>query len=150
MSIPESRGKTLFIDIDGTLLKHGKTGTGVIGWVDGSGEFRERDVGVILPGVRDAINRWHGKGYRLILTTARCESTRAVTEKQLRSCGLFWDMLIMSIGGGQRVLINDIKSDGSLSAVALNVPRDGGLESIDEIYQNALKGLGVENPPKEL
>lgn len=133
MSIPKSRGKTLFIDIDGTFEL---------------GEFHERVCVKNLPGVREAFNNWHSKGYRLILTTARCESTREVTEKQLRSCGLFWDVLLMGVGGGQRVLI--IKSDGSLSAIGLNVPRDIGLIDINKIYQQALKGLGVKNLPEEI
>jgi ribonucleotide monophosphatase NagD (HAD superfamily) len=138
----ESRGKTLFIDIDGTILRHGKDGTGAVCMILGGAVVHK--PGVLLDGVRQKFNDWHGKGYRLILTTGRCESTREQTEKQLRDHGLFWDMLIMGIGGGQRVLINDLKSDGSIAAVGVNVPRDAGFGDIDNIYANVLKQMGGE------
>lgn len=144
----ESRGKTLFIDIDGTVLKHGGDGTGAVGMIF-NGSFLNKP-GVLLEGVRQAFNDWHGKGYRLILTTGRCESTREQTEAQLRGHGLFWDMLIMGVGGGQRILINDLKSDGSISAVAINVKRDSGFENINELYTTALKQMGVEKLPTEI
>lgn len=144
-----SRGKTLFIDIDGTLFEHGKDGTGAAYWQVATGRYTVKTPRV-LPGVLEAFNNWHGKGYRLILTTGRCESTRAATEQQLREAGLFWDVLIMGVGGGQRILINDLKSDGAISAVAINVKRDDGVENINELYSAALKQMGVSNPPTEI
>ena len=47
----------------------------------------------------------------IILTTGRKEGMRRITEQQLESAGIVYDKLIMGIGGGARVLINDLKPD---------------------------------------
>lgn len=88
--------KTIFCDIDGTIIKH---------------VHRFSEVGKIpaelLPGVKEKFNEWDSKGYKVILTTARKESARRLTEKQLASLGLSWDYLLMGMTSGQRILIND-------------------------------------------
>jgi hypothetical protein len=133
----ESRGKTLFIDIDGTILKHQKDASGVV--------LKRAEI---LKGVRAAFNGWCSKGYRLILTTGRNESMRSVTEQQLCECGLFWDLLIMGIGGGERILINDITDPEKPKAIAINVKRDEGFEDIDELYHEAKVKAGGSNQNK--
>ena len=45
----------------------------------------------------------------IILTTGRKEGMRRITEQQLENAGIVYDRLIMGIGGGIRVLINDLK-----------------------------------------
>lgn len=103
--------KTIFCDIDGTIIKHVH-------------RFSEvgKDPAEILPGVREKFDEWDAKGYKIILTTARKESARRLTEKQLSSIGLPWDYLLMGMTSGQRVLINDklISSDPD-RAIAINV-----------------------------
>ncbi len=131
----ESRGKTLFVDIDGTVFKHQKNGTGACFYPDMAKEY-------VLDGVVDAFNDWHSKGYRIILTTGRCESMRQRTEDQLRKVGLFWDMLLMGVGGGERILINDVADPEKPKAVAINVKRDGGLANINELYHEAKMRAG--------
>lgn len=59
------------------------------------------------------------------------ESTRRVTVDQLESLGIFYDQLIMGIGGGSRVLINDRKPDGSDTAFSYNVDRNYGIGNIN-------------------
>lgn len=135
----ESRGKTLFIDIDGTLLKHQKNASGVV---------LNRFNPEILEGVREAFDRWSGKGYRLILTTGRGESMRTITEQQLTEVGLFWDVLLMGIGGGERILINDMAYPQQPKAVAINVERDAGFVNIDELYHEAKLAAGAQ--PKHI
>ena len=66
-----------------------------------------------------------------MLTTARPEGCRAATEYQLRSEGLFWDQLVMGLPVGPRVVINDIKPNGTLTARAINVKRNEGLSSVN-------------------
>ena len=44
---------------------------------------------------------------------------------------LNYDQLIMGIGGGQRVLINDLKPDGSLTAGAINLNRNQGISNLE-------------------
>ena len=117
----DSRPKTIICDIDGTLVKHSKPST-VANTV-----YRME----LLPGTLAKLEEWEAKGYRIILLTGRKESMRRVTEKQLRDVGIFYDQLIMGVGGGVRYIVNDIKPNGSESAFAINVERNKGIENIN-------------------
>lgn len=117
----DTRPKTLFIDIDGTLLKH-----------HGSGIGQALVVPELLPGVRERFDEWDRKGYRIILITGRRESERDFTEKQLHTVGIVYDCMIMGVGGGQRVLINDYKPDATdPTAIAICVERNTGILNIN-------------------
>ena len=111
--------KTLFLDIDGTLLKHQHTITDVY-----------LQPAEVLPGVVEKINEWDSQGHTIILVTARKESTRELTEKQLRQFGLAWNHLIMGVGGGRRFLVNDKLNEGDINrAVGINVVTNEGFIS---------------------
>jgi NDP-sugar pyrophosphorylase family protein len=115
-----AKPKTLFIDIDGTVLKHMHSISEV---------YSEEPE--VLPKVVDKINEWDSHGHKIIFVTARKESTRAVTEKQLRHFGLAWDQLIMGVGGGTRILVNDkLNRTDADRAVGVNVITNEGLGSI--------------------
>lgn len=115
------RPKCIFLDIDGTVFMH-----------HGSLSNQAQKQHAILPGVKDKFNTWDANGYYIILVTGRRESMRALTEKQLTDAGLFYDQLVMGIGGGVRVLVNDLKPDGaSETAIAINLERNKGLEDVD-------------------
>ena len=115
------KAKTLFIDIDGTILKHQHTISDVY-----------KQDAKILPGVVEKINYWDSRGYRIIFVTARKESTRDLTVKQLTSFGLAWDQLIMGVSNGQRYLINDKLSDQDPDrSIAINVITDQGFKTTD-------------------
>jgi ribonucleotide monophosphatase NagD (HAD superfamily) len=120
MSYMESdpRPKTIICDIDGTLIDHQAPGTR---------NFKEPSL---LPGVMKKFQEWDAKGYNIILITGRRESARLETEKQISGFGLFYDQLIMGVGGGERILINDVKPTGQRTAFAINVDRDKGLDGI--------------------
>jgi hydroxymethylpyrimidine pyrophosphatase-like HAD family hydrolase len=114
------RIKTIFCDIDGTLIVN-----------NGCGIDKQLDPTLtLLPGVKDIFDDWERKDYKIILTTGRKECLRVETEKQLKSLGLFWDQLIMNISGGERVLINDKKPNNDLTAFAINVDRNVGLKDV--------------------
>ena len=113
--------KTIFCDIDGTLIKHSSP-------IESS---KPNFKAEILPGVLEKLKDWSLKNYKLILTTGRRESQRQVTEKQLSELGITYDILIMGIGRGSRVVINDRKPDGTLTAESYCLDRDCGLESLD-------------------
>jgi ribonucleotide monophosphatase NagD (HAD superfamily) len=116
----ENRPKTLIVDIDGTLIWH-------------SGNLHDQifNPPKVLPGVREKFDEWDRKGCRIILLTGRKESMRQITEAQLASCGIFYDQLVMGVGGGVRVLINDLKANSTTpTAVAINVERNQGLEDV--------------------
>jgi hypothetical protein len=55
---------------------------------------------------------------------------RKATEEQLARLGVFYDQLIMGIGGGDRILINDNKPDGRETAFAINLERNKGIDDI--------------------
>jgi hypothetical protein len=55
---------------------------------------------------------------------------RTQTERQLQEVGIFYDQLIMGIGGGPRVLINDNKPDGKEAAFAINIERNKGINDL--------------------
>jgi dTDP-glucose pyrophosphorylase len=111
--------KTIFCDIDGTIIKH-------LHKFSDLGKFDAE----ILPGVINKFNEWDSKGYKIILTTARKESARAITEKHLNGLGLCWDMLIMGVTSGQRVLINDkLNYKDPDRATSINLITNDGFES---------------------
>jgi hypothetical protein len=117
----ENRPKTLIVDIDGTLI-----------WHSGNLHDQIKNPPRVLPGVREKFDEWDRKGYRIILLTGRKESMRSLTEAQLASCCIFYDQLIMGVGGGVRVLINDLKAGSSTpTAIAVNVERNQGLEEVN-------------------
>jgi len=112
--------KTIFLDIDGCIFKH-----------HGSGMTGQLTSVELLPGVIERFKLWDEKGYKIILTTGRRESSRKTTEEQLQHFGLFWDTLVMGLPRGQRLVINDMKPGGDFTAVSINLIRNKGLGSID-------------------
>ena len=62
----------------------------------------------MLPGVVDKFDEWDSEGHKIVLVTARKESARNITEKALDKLGIPYDLLIMGITSGTRILINDV------------------------------------------
>lgn len=115
-----NKPKTIFCDIDGTILKHAHRYSDL------------KDGQELLAGVLDKFNEWDSQGFRIILTTARKESAREMTEKLLKSFGICWDILLMGIGGGVRILINDKLTESSPDrAIAVNVITDKGFKGVE-------------------
>jgi hypothetical protein len=114
--------KTLFIDIDGTLIYH-----------HGRPNEQTKFSPIVLDGVLEKFGEWNMKGYQIILVTGRRESERAATIKQLEDVGIVYDMLIMGLGRGDRVIINDIKPDSGSTptAIAINIERNKGIKSVE-------------------
>jgi hypothetical protein len=121
MTYTDKRPKTIFCDIDGTLIKH----------VPPSIATNPKHKMELLEGTIEKLLEWDKKGYNIILTTGRKESLRTITEKQLSDVGIFYDQLIMGIGGGERWLINDKKSNGMETAIAINLNRNKGILNLN-------------------
>jgi hydroxymethylpyrimidine pyrophosphatase-like HAD family hydrolase len=114
------RPKTVFIDIDGTLISH--SGSLI-------GQMKKPEL---LPGTLEKLLEWDRNGYNIILTTGRRESMRKKTKKQLSELGIFYDKLIMGIGGGTRIIINDRKPNSTDdTCFAINIDRNQGIENIE-------------------
>ena len=113
--------KTIFCDIDGTLVNH-------------CGDITHNILNepVILENVIESIKQWDKLNYKIILVTGRKESYRKQTEIQLQSLGIAYDQLIMGITNGDRVLINDRKKNSLRdTAYAINITRNEGLKDIN-------------------
>lgn len=113
--------KTIFCDIDGTIIKHVHRFS-----------YLGFEPATILSGVIDKFNEWDSRGHKIILTTARKESARLLTEKQLTELGLCWDQLIMGVTSGPRILINDkqVHTDPD-RAISINMLTDEGFCNYD-------------------
>ena len=118
-----SKPKTIFCDIDGTLCEYPYTGK-MISFDD--------EIMKPLPHTLKKLSEWDKAGHMIILTTGRKEGMRETTERQLREAGIVYDKLIMGIGGGTRVLINDLKPDREGdTAIAINLKRDIGVKDVE-------------------
>ena len=117
-----NRPKTIFCDIDGTLVIH-----------DSPIDTTKSDYKLkLLPGTIEKLTEWDRKCYRIILTTGRRECSRKATEKQLSEAGIIYDQLLMGISGATRVLINDKKPDGvTKTAFAYNLTRNEGIKNLE-------------------
>ena len=117
----ENRPKTIFCDIDGTLVEQNTAAT------NASIQYTL----ILLPGTAEKLEEWDRNGYNIILTTGRKESMRYATEKQLRKAGIYYDQLIMGIGGGKRYLVNNRKKGSDENyATAINLDFDEGINNI--------------------
>ncbi len=118
------RPKTIICDLDGTLIHH-----------FGSLSRQTSNEPVLLDGVIETFDEWDRKGYRIILLTGRKESMRQKTIEQLESLNIFYDGLIMGVGGGERILLlNDRKPNSDKdTATAINVERNKGIKHLIHI-----------------
>ncbi len=117
-----NRPKTIFCDIDGTLIAH---------MAPASAAVPNQQV-ALLPGTLKKLQEWDRKGYNIILTTGRKPSMRYETEKQLARAGIMYDELVMGIGGGQRIIINDLKEHhNEPTAIAINLKRNEGIGAVE-------------------
>tara|TARA_Y100000296_G_C5175748_1_gene259933 strand:+ start:1325 stop:2128 length:804 start_codon:yes stop_codon:yes gene_type:complete len=124
--------KTIFCDIDGTLLKH-----------HGDLFLQITEYPELLDGVKDKLTEWDRKGYNIILVTGRRECSRKETEEQLARVGIFYDQLIMGIGAGERVLINDLKPTvNTTMAHAINIERNEGIKHVD-VDDNSAESIRI-------
>ena len=116
-----TKNYTIFCDLDGTLWEQG----------DPTEIAKPGYQPKIIHGTVGKIREWDSKGYKIILTTGRKESLRDVTIKQLSYAGIVYDQLVMGIGGGSRVLINDLRANGDHSAFVFQPKRNEGISGLD-------------------
>jgi len=113
--------KTIFCDIDGTILKH-------------KGDIYKNilEPPEILNGVIDKFKEWDKNNYKIILITGRKEGHRERTREQLKILGINYDELIMGLPNGDRIIINDKKDRGiENTAYSYNIVRNNGINNID-------------------
>jgi len=106
---------TWLIDLDGTIVFH-------------NGHLSGADS--LLNGVVDFWGRLPAADH-VVIVTARDEKFRKETTEFLLKHSIRFDHLIMGLPPGRRILINDMKPDGSCTAIAVNVKRNAGLGDIE-------------------
>ena len=112
----EQNYKTIFSDIDGTLIEQVR--------------FEDLDSNVVnvLPGVAEKMNEWYEAGHHIVLTTARPWNLELITKQQMETAGIHYHQLVMGIGREERILINNnsSKDEERNRALAVPVKRDAG------------------------
>lgn len=114
--------KTWLFDLDGTLVRHN-------GYKYGKDE--------LLPGVRDFLKSVN-KNDAVVILTSRKEEFRGVTERFLDENDIRYDKIIFNLPVGERILFNDCKPSGLITAVAVSPDRDRGLEEMEVIFDGRL------------
>lgn len=112
--------KTWVFDVDGTLLIH-------------NGHLRTQGDEV-LPGVKEFFSNISPKD-KVILLTARKEIFRDQLETFLNDNGIRFDRILYEMPMGERILVNDKKPSGLITAYAVNKERNAPLDlniGIDE------------------
>lgn len=101
--------KTWILDLDGTLLVHDGP------YILGKDEF--------LPGAREFLDSIP-KRDMIIFLTARSDYEKPHTMRFLKENNVRYDHIIFNAGEGERIMINDMKPDGLVTAYAVNTQRD--------------------------
>lgn len=105
--------KTWVFDVDGTLLIH-------------NGHLRTQGDEV-LPGVKEFFSNISPED-KVILLTARKEVFREQLESFLNANGIRFDKILYGMPMGERILVNDKKPSGLVTAYAVNKERDAPLD----------------------
>ena len=100
---------TWIFDLDGTLVKHN-------GYLTAQGD-------TLLDGAAEFLATIPDKDM-IILLTARTSDLREVTEKFLAENKIRYDHIIFDAPVGERILVNDNKPSGLVTAYALERTRD--------------------------
>ncbi len=113
---------TWLVDLDGCVLEH-------------NGHLRGEDV--LLPGVREFWQQIPDNDV-VILLTSRSEAQGDVTRAALQRFGLRYDRVIFGLPFGERVLINDSKPSGLMTAFGISLLRDEGMTDLEISIDPAL------------
>lgn len=110
--------RTWFIDFDGTLVLQ-------------KSHLSDKDY--ILPRVLDFFKNTVKENDFVIITTAREEHHKRRIEYFLSKHDIKYNLVICGLPTGPRIVVNDKKPDGSLTAFSFNLDRDEGpnIESIN-------------------
>lgn len=102
-------GHTWILDLDGTIVKHNGYKT------DGEDSF--------LPNAEQFLKEIP-EGDMIIFLTSRTENEKELTEKFLRENHVRYHHIIYGVPYGERILMNDKKPSGLVTALAVAGERD--------------------------
>lgn len=107
--------KTLFVDLDGTLISN--TSPKMFPFV-GSGVPLEKNIKLLQ-------KLYQTQKVKIIITTARPEKYRELTEKELSKHNIPYDNLLMELPHSERIIINDFAGSNPFpSCTAINIQRN--------------------------
>jgi len=115
------KNPTFFVDIDGTIVKYRK--------------FSELATSTLTPiqDVIDFLNKSYDEGAHIVITTARPPEYELFTKQELEKLGVKYHQIVMGIGRGTRVVLND--KDPEMPdlprAWGINFIRDKGLQDVE-------------------
>ncbi len=112
--------RTWIIDLDGTILKHN-------GYKDGKDE--------LLKGVKEFFDIIPNEDTIIILTSRETKYTDQ-TINFLKQNKIRYDHIIFNIPFGERILINDKKESGLITAYAINKERNSPFDIKFEIDED--------------
>lgn len=108
--------KTWFIDFDGTLVHH---------------KSHMKDEDYILDDTKTFFKTKVEENDYVIITTARGHDHKERIENFLSKHDIKFNLVLCGLPSGARILINDIKPDGMITAYSYNLERDKGILSVD-------------------
>jgi hypothetical protein len=100
--------KTWFIDLDGTVFFHN-------GYLSNSEEQILDNFIYLYNQIKDD---------RIIFVSSREEKYREQTENSLNRYGIKFHLLILGLPHGERIVLNDKKPDGLMTAYSVSFTRD--------------------------
>lgn len=106
--------KTWVLDLDGTIFPHNS--------------YLNQEIEEPLEGVKEFFKKIAHEDFVIILTS-RKEEYREQTERNLKKSELNYNILIMEIPTGERILINDSKPSGMPTAYSIRLTRDEGFKN---------------------
>lgn len=117
-------GKTYFIDVDGTIVGY-LTNSLLDQILDMEARGFVLGSETLLPGVKHLWSTFESDDI-IVITTARKESHRVYTERIFTENNLRYNVMLMDLANGPRILINDYKDILIPKAIAINVKRNDG------------------------
>ena len=131
-----SQYSTLFIDLDGTLVKN-------------SAQYAAPFWGE-TEGIRDnieAVNALYDTGkVEIILTTSRKEKARELPLAQIEQVGIKYHQVIFGLVHGRRIVINDYaKTNPYKSCEAINIKRNSN--ELKEMLEESI-GFYIDTPQR--
>jgi ribonucleotide monophosphatase NagD (HAD superfamily) len=106
---------TIFCDIDGTLFVYRKF------------DKMLTTPAELINSTAEYIRENHKQGNHIVFTTARPEELREFTMMELIHNDIPYNQIVMGIGRGTRILINDNEFEGENRAIAHSLKRDVGI-----------------------
>lgn len=107
--------KTIFVDLDGTLVRHNLD--------------PENIPDELLPGYEKLFDK---NKYFVVLTTARVWKHCIEIVTWLKNRGYIFDAIICNLPTGHRILVNDFRNYDEDRAFGFTIPRNKGIVNVME------------------